>query len=214
MRVVIAEDDALLREGLVMLLTSEGITVEAAVDNAGDLLEAIGGSAPDAVVVDVRLPPDFRDEGLKAAVEARRRRPGLPVLVLSSYVEDSTAAELLHDGVGGVGYLLKQRVGKVGEFIDALRRVADGGTVIDPEVIAQLLVRRRSSDPLHNLTPREREVLGLMAEGHANAGIAQRLVLSDGAVNKHIRNIFDKLGLPPSENGHRRVLAVLAYLKA
>ncbi|MER6943780.1 response regulator transcription factor [Nonomuraea sp. NPDC000554] len=214
MRVVIAEDDALLREGLAMLLASEDIEVAAAVDNAADLLEAVAEHAPDALLVDVRLPPDFRDEGLRAAVEARTRVPGLPILVLSSYVEDSSAAELLQDGAGGVGYLLKQRVGKVNEFVDALRRVAGGGTVIDPEVIAQLLVRRRANDPLHRLTPREREVLGLMAEGHSNTGIAERLVVSDGAVNKYIRNIFSKLDLPPSESGHRRVLAVLAYLKA
>ncbi|MEU0565436.1 response regulator transcription factor [Nonomuraea sp. NPDC005983] len=214
MRVVIAEDDALLREGLAMLLASEDIEVAAAVDNAADLLGALAAHAPDALLVDVRLPPDFRDEGLRAAVEARTRVPGLPVLVLSSYVEDSSAAELLQDGAGGVGYLLKQRVGKVNEFVDALRRVAGGGTVIDPEVIAQLLVRRRANDPLHRLTPREREVLGLMAEGHSNTGIAERLVISDGAVNKYIRNIFSKLDLPPSESGHRRVLAVLAYLKA
>ncbi|NUW36174.1 response regulator transcription factor [Nonomuraea sp. SMC257] len=213
MRVVIAEDDALLREGLSMLLASEGVEVAAAVDNAADLLDAMDGHAPDALLVDVRLPPGFRDEGLRAAVEARTRVPGLPVLVLSSYVEDSSAAELLQDGAGGVGYLLKQRVGKVGEFVEALRRVAAGGTVIDPEVIAQLLVRRRANDPLHRLTPREREVLGLMAEGRSNAGIAERLVISDGAVNKYIRNIFSKLDLPPSESGHRRVLAVLAYLK-
>ncbi|MER7209459.1 response regulator transcription factor [Streptosporangium sp. NPDC000239] len=214
MRVVIAEDDALLREGLVLLLTAEGIEVIDAVDNAADLLAAVSAEAPDALVVDVRLPPDFRDEGLRAAIEARRMRPGLPVLVLSSYVEDSYAAALLSEGGVGVGYLLKERVGKVQTFLDALRRVAEGGTVIDPEVIAQLLVRRRAGDPLHTLTPREREVLALMAEGLSNADLSERLVVSEGAVNKHVRNIFAKLGLLPSDSGHRRVLAVLAYLKA
>ncbi|MEU6789674.1 response regulator transcription factor [Nonomuraea angiospora] len=214
MRVVIAEDDALLREGLAMLLAGEGIDVAAAVDNATDLLDAVASHAPDALLVDVRLPPGFRDEGLRAAVEARAKVPGLPVLVLSSYVEDGSAAELLQDGVGGIGYLLKQRVGNVDEFVEALRKVAGGGTVIDPEVIAQLLVRRRANDPLHRLTPREREVLGLMAEGRSNAEIAERLVISDGAVNKYVGNIFSKLNLHHTESGHRRVLAVLAYLKA
>ncbi|TDE29034.1 response regulator transcription factor [Nonomuraea mesophila] len=214
MRVVIAEDDALLREGLTMLLASEGITVEAAVDTADALLAAVARHAPEAVVVDVRLPPDFRDEGLRAATEARSRVPGLPVLVLSSYVEEAAAVELLQDGADGIGYLLKQRVGKVEEFIDALRRVAAGGTAIDPEVISQLLVRRRANDPLHRLTAREREVLGLMAEGLSNAEIAGRLFLSGGAINKYIRSIFLKLDLPPTETGNRRVLAVLTYLKA
>ncbi|MBF6177322.1 response regulator [Nocardia otitidiscaviarum] len=214
MRVMIAEDDALLREGLVLLLNTAGIEVIAAVDNAGDLLAALAGERPDAVVVDVRLPPTFTDDGLRAAVRAREIHPGLPVLVLSAYVEDSYAAELLGDGAGGVGYLLKERVGKVARFLDSLRRVADGGTAMDPEVISQLLVRRQADDPLAALTPREREVLALMAEGHDNATIAERLVVSEGAVLKHIRSIFAKLGLGADESGHRRVLAVLAYLNA
>ncbi|MFI9008153.1 response regulator [Actinosynnema sp. NPDC053489] len=214
MRVVIAEDDVLLREGLALLLGTAGIDVVAAVDNATEFLAVIADDRPDAVVMDVRLPPSFRDEGLRAAVEARRVHPGLPVLVLSAYVEDSYASELLADGVGGVGYLLKERVGKVGEFLDALRRVADGGTAMDPEVISQLLVRRRADDPLSTLTAREREVLALMAEGHNNGTIADLLVVSEGAVHKHIRNIFTKLDLPNDEGGHRRVLAVLAYLNA
>ncbi|GAA3235505.1 response regulator transcription factor [Nonomuraea helvata] len=214
MRVVIAEDDALLREGLALLLAAEGIEVLAAVDNAADLLAAVTEKAPDALIVDVRLPPDFSDEGLRAAIEARRTRPELPVLVLSSYVEDTYASALLSKGGVGVGYLLKERVGKVQSFLDALHRVAEGGTAIDPEVIAQLLVRRRAGDPLHALTAREREVLALMAEGLSNTDLSERLVISEGAVNKHIRNIFAKLGLQPSDSGHRRVLAVLAYLKA
>ncbi|NUT95191.1 MAG: response regulator transcription factor [Saccharothrix sp.] len=214
MRVVIAEDDVLLREGLTLLLGTAGVEVVAAFDNTTEFLAHVRGDRPDAVVMDVRLPPSFRDEGLRAAVEARRLHPGLPVLVLSAYVENSYAAELLADGVGGVGYLLKERVGKVEQFLDALHRVADGGTAMDPEVISQLLVRRRTDDPLSTLTGREREVLALMAEGHDNGTIAELLVVSDGAVHKHIRNIFGKLNLPNDEAGHRRVLAVLAYLNA
>ncbi|MBB5955909.1 DNA-binding NarL/FixJ family response regulator [Saccharothrix tamanrassetensis] len=214
MRVVIVEDDVLLREGLTLLLGNAGIEVVAAVDNTTEFLAAIAGMRPDAVVTDVRLPPTFTDEGLRAAVEARRVHPGLPVLVLSAYVENSYAAELLADGVGGVGYLLKERVGKVERFVDALTRVAEGGTAMDPEVISQLLVRRKPDDPLATLTAREREVLALMAEGHNNATIADTLVVSEGAVLKHIRNIFTKLSLPNDEGGHRRVLAVLAYLNA
>ncbi|MFE4368644.1 response regulator [Streptomyces sp. NPDC056835] len=214
MRIVIAEDDALLRAGLTHLLRAEGMEVTSAVDNPTDLLAAVAADRPDVAVVDVRMPPTFRDEGLRAAVEARRRQPGLAVLVLSAYVEDSYATELLADGAGGVGYLLKERVGKVADFLEALERVAGGGTAMDPEVVAQLLVRRRTDDPLHSLTPREREVLALMAEGHSNATIAGLLVVSDGAVHKHIGNIFSKLGLPTADGGHRRVLAVLAYLKA
>lgn len=214
MRIVIAEDDTLLREGLTHLLRAEGLDVVAAVGNPDDLLSAIDAERPDIAVVDVRMPPTFRDEGLRAAVEARRRHPGLAVLVLSAHVEDSYATELLADGTGGVGYLLKERVGRVADFLDAVARVAGGGTAMDPEVVAQLLVRRRADDPLHVLTPREREVLGLMAEGHSNATIAGQLVVSDGAVHKHVGNIFTKLGLPVSDAGHRRVLAVLAYLRA
>ena len=214
MRIVIAEDDALLREGLTHLLRAEGLEVVSAVDNPDDLLKAIEAERPDIVLADVRMPPTFRDEGLRAAVEARRRWPGLAVLVLSAHVEESYATDLLADGSGGVGYLLKERVGKVADFLDALHRVAAGGTAMDPEVVAQLLVRSRVNDPLEALTPREREVLGLMAEGHSNATIGGLLVISDGAVHKHIGNIFTKLGLPTTDAGHRRVLAVLAYLKA
>ncbi|MEV0333364.1 response regulator transcription factor [Nocardia sp. NPDC050717] len=214
MRIMIAEDDALLREGLVLLLSTAGIEVVAAADNADDFLAAVAADRPDAVVVDVRLPPTFTDDGLRAAVRARELHPGLPVLVLSSWVEDSYAAELLGDGMGGVGYLLKERVGKVDRFLDSLRRVAAGGTAMDPEVISQLLVRRKADDPMAALTAREREVLALMAEGHNNATIAERLVVSEGAVHKHIRSIFAKLGLAADEVGHRRVLAVLAYLNA
>lgn len=211
---MIAEDNALLREGLVLLLSTAGIEVVAAVDNADDFLAAVAADRPDAVVVDVRLPPTFTDDGLRAAVSARKLYPGLPVLVLSSWVEDSYAAELLGDGMGGVGYLLKERVGKVDRFLDSLRRVAAGGTAMDPEVISQLLVRRKADDPMAALTAREREVLALMAEGHNNATIAERLVVSEGAVHKHIRSIFAKLGLSAEDVGHRRVLAVLAYLNA
>ncbi|MFC9790899.1 LuxR C-terminal-related transcriptional regulator [Rhodococcus sp. NPDC127528] len=212
MRVVIAEDDALLREGLALLLRGEGFDVVAAVDNAEAFLEIL--DSVDAAVLDVRMPPTFSNEGLRAAAEARRRRPGFPVLVLSAYVEDRYASGLLADGANGLGYLLKERVGRVAEFTDALRRVAAGGTVMDPEVISQLMSRRRADDPVRSLTPRESEVLGLMAEGLDNATIAARLVVSETAVSKHIGNIFAKLGLSASDAGHRRVLAVLAYLRA
>ncbi len=211
-RIVIAEDDALLREGLTHLLRAEGREVVAAVDNPDDLLAAVDAERPDVAVVDVRMPPTFRDEGLRAAAEARRRHPGLAVLVLSAHVEHSYATELLSGAEGGVGYLLKERVGRVEDFLDALDRVAAGGTALDPEVVAQLLTARRADDPLHRLTPREREVLGLMAEGHSNTAIGRHLVVSDGAVHKHIGNIFAKLDLPDADSGHRRVLAVLAYL--
>jgi DNA-binding NarL/FixJ family response regulator len=210
-RVVIAEDLALLREGIVRLLEDGGFEVVAAVADGSDLLRAVVTQKPDVAVVDVRLPPSFRDEGLRAALEARRRVPGLPVLVLSQYVEQAYAAELLADGAGGVGYLLKERVGEVRDFVDAVRRVAAGGTAMDPEVIRQLVVRR--SGPLDDLSPREREVLGLMAEGRSNAAIAGTLVITESAVEKHVRRIFGKLRLPPDESDHRRVLAVLAYLR-
>ncbi|MBD9722404.1 response regulator [Streptomyces caniscabiei] len=211
MRVVIAEDNALLREGLVLLLTSAGHEVVAVAGSGPEVLPALLEHRPDIAVLDVRMPPGFRDEGLRAALEARRRLPGLPVLVLSQYVEESYAAELLGGGAGGVGYLLKDRVGRVDEFLDALDRVAAGGTALDPEVVAELLTRRKDS-PLDSLTPREREVLKLMAEGQDNAGIARTLVVTERAVSKHIGNVFAKLGLPTGDSGHRRVLAVLAYL--
>ncbi|MFI6279559.1 response regulator [Streptomyces sp. NPDC050988] len=211
MRVVIAEDNALLREGLVLLLTSSGHEVVAVAGSGPEVLPALLEHRPDVAVLDVRMPPGFRDEGLRAALAARKEIPGLPVLVLSQYVEESYAAELLGGGAGGVGYLLKDRVGRVDEFLDALERVASGGTALDPEVVSELLVRRRDS-PLDSLTPREREVLRLMAEGHGNSAIAEALVVTERSVSKHIGNVFLKLGLPPSDSGHRRVLAVLAYL--
>jgi DNA-binding NarL/FixJ family response regulator len=210
-RVVIAEDNALLRQGLVLLLTSAGHEVVAAAGTGPEVLPALLEHRPDAAVLDVRMPPGFRDEGLRAALDARKEIPGLPVLVLSQYVEESYAAELLTGGANGLGYLLKDRVGRVDEFLDALERVASGGTALDPEVVAELLTRRRDS-PLDSLTPRESEVLKLMAEGHDNATIARMLVVTERAVHKHIGNVFLKLGLPPSDGGHRRVLAVLAYL--
>ncbi|GAA2583644.1 response regulator [Streptomyces tubercidicus] len=211
MRVVIAEDNALLREGLVLLLTSSGHEVAAVAASGPEVLPALLEHRPDVAVLDVRMPPGFRDEGLRAALAARREIPGLPVLVLSQYVEETYAAELLSGGASGVGYLLKDRVGRVDAFLDALERVAAGGTALDPEVVTELLTRRRD-DPLDTLTPREREVLHLMAEGRDNATIAQLLVVSDRAVSKHIGNVFAKLGLPAGDSGHRRVLAVLAYL--
>ncbi|HEX2317029.1 MAG TPA: response regulator transcription factor [Thermomonospora sp.] len=209
MRVVIAEDNALLREGLNLLLTSTGHEVVAVVCRGPDIMPALREHRPDIAVLDVRLPPGFRDEGLRAALEARRDLPGLPILVLSQYVEETYAAELLADGATGIGYLLKDRVSRVEEFLDALDRVAAGGTALDPEVITQLMTRR---DPLDALTVREREVLALMAQGHDNTTIATTLRVSERAISKHITNIFHKLGLPPEERGHRRVLAVLAYL--
>ncbi|KIQ66605.1 response regulator transcription factor [Kitasatospora griseola] len=211
MRVVIAEDHVLLAGGLELLLTAKGFEVAAIAGDAPAFLAAVAEHRPDVTIVDVRLPPGFRDEGVRAAIEARRLHPGLPVLVLSQYVERQYAGELVSDGRGGVGYLLKDRVGRVSEFVDALRRVAAGGTVMDPEVIAQLLTRP-AHDPIAALTPREREVLALMAEGKDNATLAARLVITDNAVHKHIGNIFTKLGLSPADSGHRRVLAVLTYL--
>jgi DNA-binding NarL/FixJ family response regulator len=212
-RVVIAEDSGLLRQGLVRLLGDSGFEVLAQVGDGPGLVDAVDRHRPDVCVVDVRMPPTHRDEGLRAALEARSLVPGLPVVILSQYVEERYAGELLESGPEGVGYLLKDRVADVGDFVDALRRVAAGGTVLDPEVVAQLLARRRRDDPLETLTPREREVLGLMAEGRSNAHIARSLVVTEGAVEKHVRNIFGKLGLPASDSDHRRVLAVLAYLR-
>lgn len=203
----------LLRDGLVGLLTRFGHEVVAAVGDAPALLAAVAAHAPDVVVTDVRMPPDLKDEGLRAAVRLRAERPGLPVLVLSQYVQRAYAAELLDSGDGtGVGYLLKDRIGQVEQFVAALGEVAAGGTVVDPEVVRQLLRRRR--DPLERLTPREREVLALVAEGRSNGAIARELVVSEAAVGKHIGGILTKLDLPPAEDAHRRVLAVLAFLRA
>ena len=211
MRVVIAEDAVLLRAGVTRLLADEGIETVAAVDNGDDLLGAVTEHRPDLAIVDVRMPPTFTDEGLRAALAARKAIPGLPVLVLSQYVEESYAVELLSGGAGGVGYLLKERVADVADFLDAVRRVAGGGTAIDPDVIAQLMARGRRN-PLDALTARESEVLGLMAQGLSNTAIAGSLVVSHGAVEKHIGNIFAKLGLEASAEEHRRVRAVLTYL--
>jgi DNA-binding NarL/FixJ family response regulator len=212
--VVVVEDLLLLRDGLIRLLSTNGLEVTAAVDTAPAFLEALDAHRPDVAVVDVRLPPTFSDEGLRAAIEARRRRPGFPVLILSQYVEQLYARELLSDGVGGVGYLLKDRVGDVRQFVDAVQRVAGGGTAMDPEVISQILARRSRVTPLAELTPREREVLALMAEGRTNVAIARSLVITTKAVSKYIARIFAKLDLPPSDDDHRRVLAVLAYLNS
>jgi DNA-binding NarL/FixJ family response regulator len=212
-RVVIAEDLFLLRDGLTRLLEAHDIEVAAAVDNPADLLAAVTAQRPDVAVVDVRLPPTFTDEGLRAALAARSQEPGLPVLVLSQYVEQLYARELLADGSGGVGYLLKDRVFDSAQFVDALRRVADGGTAMDPEVIARLLASNAVDGAVAGLSAREREVLALMAEGRSNAAIAARLVITERAVAKHTASIFLKLGLQPSDDDNRRVLAVLAYLK-
>jgi DNA-binding NarL/FixJ family response regulator len=213
-RVVIADDAVLLREGLVRLLAETGHDVVAAVGDGPSLVTAVLDNRPDVSIVDVRMPPSHTDEGLRAAVEARGKVPGTPVLVLSQYVEVSYADDLLADRAGAVGYLLKDRVAAIGEFLDALDRVAGGGTVLDPEVVAQLLVRRRRDDPLRELTPREREVLSLMAEGRSNTAIAQQMVVTERAVEKHVTSIFGKLGLPPAPEDHRRVLAVLTFLRA
>ncbi|HSV64733.1 MAG TPA: response regulator transcription factor [Mycobacteriales bacterium] len=213
MRVVIAEDSVLLREGLSRLLAEAGFEVQDAVADAELLLRAVGARQPDVVVADVRMPPTHTDEGLRAALVLRRRWPGVAVLVLSQYVEERYATELLAGDTRGVGYLLKDRVADVEAFVEALRRVGEGGTALDPEVVSQLLARSRRRDPLATLTPRERDVLRLMAEGRSNAGIAAALVVTEGAVEKHVSSIFGKLDLPPADNDHRRVLAVLRYLK-
>jgi DNA-binding NarL/FixJ family response regulator len=212
-RVVIAEDSVLLRAGLTRLLAEAGFETVAAVADGTQLLSAVAEHEPDLVVVDVRMPPTHADEGIQAALAIRRLHPGIAVLVLSAYVEESYATDLLSADTSGVGYLLKDRVGQVSDFLDALRRVVAGGTVLDPEVIAQLVARRRVN-PLDRLTPREDEVLRLMAEGRSNTGIATALRVSHSAVEKYVSNIFAKLELPPAETDHRRVLAVLKYLRA
>lgn len=218
-RVVIAEDSVLLREGLTRLLTDRGHEVVAGVGDGEALLKTVAdlagaGTPPDVVVADVRMPPTHTDEGVRAALRLRRDHPGIGVLVLSQYVEEQYATELLAGSTRGIGYLLKDRVAEVREFVDAVVRVARGGTALDPEVVAQLLGRSRKQDALAHLTPREREVLGLMAEGRTNSAIARQLVVSDGAVEKHVSNIFQKLGLAPSDGDHRRVLAVLTHLNS
>ncbi|HEY9483087.1 MAG TPA: response regulator transcription factor [Micromonosporaceae bacterium] len=212
MRVIVADDSVLLREGLVRLLAENGHDVVAQVGDGPSFVNAVREFRPDASIVDVRMPPSHTDEGLRAAVAVRREIPGAPILMLSQYVDVSYADDLLADRTGAIGYLLKDRVAEVSEFLDGLDRVADGGTVLDPEVVAQLVVRR-GRVPLDGLTVREREVLELMAEGRSNAAIAKALVVTDGAVEKHVKNIFMKLGLPPDDEQHRRVLAVLAYLR-
>ena len=214
MRIVIAEDAVLLRAGLTGLLVDAGHEVVAAVDNADDLLVVVERHKPDMCVVDVRMPPTHTDDGLRAALQIRSRWPGIGILVLSQYVEETYAGELLADDTAGIGYLLKDRIADVGEFLGAVDRVGGGGTALDPEVVAQLLARARRKDPLDRLSPREREVLGLMAEGRTNQAIAEELVVSHGAVEKHISNIFTKLDLPPTEHDHRRVLAVLRWLES
>ena len=217
MRVVIVEDNALLRAGLVALLRERGIEVAAEAADAAGLLRIVGGHKPDLAIVDVRLPPTFTDEGVRAAIEARARHPGLGVLILSHYVEPVYTTELLAAGEGGVGYLLKERVGEVRAFVDACERVAAGGTALDREVVAELMGARRGGageDALDRLTPREREVIALIAEGRTNAAIARELVVTAGAVEKHVSSIFGKLDLPAGDDDHRRVLAVLAFLRA
>jgi DNA-binding NarL/FixJ family response regulator len=213
LRVVIAEDSGLLREGLARLLADADLDVVAKVGDGPSLISAAKQHRPDIAVVDVRMPPGYRDEGLKAAIEIRRRVPDLTVLVLSQYVEERYGAELLESGAAGVGYLLKDRVADASDFVTAVRNVAAGGTVLDPEVVSQLLSRRRRDQRLGALTPREREVLSLMAEGRSNYAIARALYVTEGAVEKHVKNIFGKLGLAQTDDDHRRVLAVLTYLR-
>jgi len=216
---MIAEDSVLLREGITRLLVDAGEEVVAGFGDADALLDALASEQPELVVLDVRMPPTHTDEGVRAALQIRERWPAVGILVLSQYVEERYATDLISsdvaaDDVGGVGYLLKDRVADVRDFVDALRRVGEGGTVLDPEVVTQLLARARRRDPLDRLTPRERTVLSLMAEGRSNTAIAQTLVVSDGAVEKHVSNIFTKLDLPPAPEDHRRVLAVLRWLES
>lgn len=212
LRIVVADDSVLLREGLIRLLVEEGHRVSAAVGDGPALVEAVLEHRPDVSIVDVRMPPTHTDEGLRAAIAARAQLPGTPMLMLSQYVEASYAGELLADGSGAIGYLLKDRVARIAEFLDALDRVAQGATVLDPQVVARLLTEQRRDSPVSALTPRERQILALMAEGCSNTAIARQLVVSASAVEKHIGNIFAKLGLPPDDTRHRRVLAVLTYL--
>ncbi|WP_017611261.1 response regulator transcription factor [Nocardiopsis xinjiangensis] len=214
MRVVIAEDDALLREGMAALLRDEGFEIAAAVGEVDALVEAVAEHRPDIAVIDVRMPPTYTDEGIRAVVRARGICEGLPVVVLSAWVEQSFVTELMESGTSGIGYLLKERVGRVEQFLDTLRRVAEGETAIDPEVVAQLFVRKHTDDLLSLLSPREREVLALMAEGLGNGAIAERMTVTEGAVHKHIRNIFGKFDLVPDDRSDRRVAAVLRYLNA
>jgi DNA-binding NarL/FixJ family response regulator len=213
-RVVVADDSVLLREGVVRLLEESGFEVVAQAGDADDLLRKVAAHHPDVAVVDVRMPPTNTDDGLRAALEIRRRLPGTGVLVLSQYVEESYALDLVTDSAEGVGYLLKDRVADIERFVDSVRRVGEGGSALDPEVVAQLLGRRRRDDPLAGLTAREREVLELMAEGRSNQAIAEQLVVTERAVEKHVTSIFGKLGLAPAPEDHRRVLAVLTYLQA
>jgi DNA-binding NarL/FixJ family response regulator len=212
-RVAIAEDSAILRDGLVQLLADRGFEIVGVSSDPAGLEKLVAESAPDAAVIDIRMPPTFTDEGLRAAITLRRTCPQMGILLFSQYVETRYAAELLAGGAGGIGYLLKDRVADVGDFVDALVRVASGGTALDPEVVTQLLGASRQTDSLDRLTTREREVLSLMAEGRSNAAIAATLVISEGAVEKHVANIFQKLDLPASPSDHRRVLAVLRYLE-
>jgi DNA-binding NarL/FixJ family response regulator len=214
MRIVIAEDSVLLRAGLTRLLVDAGEEVVAAVGDGEMLLTAVARHQPDLAIIDVRMPPNFTDEGIRAAVEIRKEWPQIALLVLSQYVEERYATDLLAGDTAGLGYLLKDRVADVREFVEAARRVGAGGTALDPDVVAQLLARSRRKDPLERLSPREREVLELMAEGRSNGAIGSALVISDGAVEKHVRNIFTKLDLAPAESDHRRVLAVLRWMGA
>jgi DNA-binding NarL/FixJ family response regulator len=214
MRVVLADDSMLLREGVARLLEEAGLEVVAQAGDAEDLLRKVGAHKPDVAIVDVRMPPTHTDEGLRAASEIRDRHPEVGVLVLSQYIEEAYAMELLSSNAEGVGYLLKDRVADLERFIDAVRRVGEGGSALDPEVVSRLLGRRRREDPLSELSPREREVLGLMAEGRSNHAIADQLVVTERAVEKHVTSIFNKLSLPPAQEDHRRVLAVLRYLSA
>jgi DNA-binding NarL/FixJ family response regulator len=213
-RIVIAEDSVLLRDGLSRMLADHGHEVVGAVDDASELMQLVERESPELVVLDVRMPPTHTDEGIRAALELRGRRPNLPIVVLSQYVEENYASELLSGDLGGIAYVLKDRVTEVGQFLETVDRTADGGTVIDPEVVSQLLARTRRQTKLGELSPREREVLGLMAEGRSNAAIADELVITQRAVEKHVKNIFQKLRLAPAETDHRRVLAVLRYLEA